>query len=170
MGRAASFKTHGRRPSSMRRTCPRDRTPLVERKLTGVTIDECPKCGGAFFDKKEVGKATGDKDLGRYLARIHGKSNSPIVCPACGQLMDLDRIADVEIDHCTSCEGVWLDHGELDRLVQRGDGALARGFDEKARAAEERHYAATPRGAPRSRFAALGQIFRLGRWKMRRKK
>ncbi|HWH09141.1 MAG TPA: zf-TFIIB domain-containing protein, partial [Candidatus Thermoplasmatota archaeon] len=86
----------------MQRTCPRDRSPLAQQKVEGVTVDVCLKCSGAFFDADEVGRATGDKELGRYLARVHGKASSPMVCPACGGLMDLDRVGDVEVDHCTS--------------------------------------------------------------------
>jgi Zn-finger nucleic acid-binding protein len=40
-------------------------------------------------------------------------------CPACGgDLMELDR-SGVRIDACRNCRGVWLDRGELDRVVER---------------------------------------------------
>jgi Zn-finger nucleic acid-binding protein len=32
----------------------------------------------------------------------------------------------VEIDYCPKCRGVWLDRGELDKLIERG-GAVAQG-------------------------------------------
>lgn len=41
-------------------------------------------------------------------------------CPRC-QNVDLlmsDR-ADVEIDYCPTCRGVWLDRGELDKIIER---------------------------------------------------
>lgn len=154
----------------MQRTCPRDRTPLVERKLEGVSVDECPKCGGAFFDERELGRATGDKELARYLSTVHGVATSPMVCPACGGLMDLDKVGDVELDHCTSCLGVWLDKGEIDRLGERPEDALASGSEAKERAAEERRYAAIPRGGGGGRFAALGHAFRTIAWKLKRKR
>lgn len=154
----------------MQRTCPRDRTPLVEQKLEGVTVDECPKCHGAFFDAKEIGRATGDKELAQYLAQVHGSASSPMVCPACGQLMDLDKIDGVEIDHCTKCYGVWLDAGELDRLTGRSKGALDAGAEAKALAAEERRYAEMPRGGGAGRFAALGHAVRTIAWKLKRKR
>lgn len=155
----------------MQRHCPRDRALLVERKLEGVAVDECPKCGGAFFDENELGRATGDKELARYLSSVHGAASSPMVCPACGNLMDLDKVGDVELDHCTSCHGVWLDKGELDRLADRPEDALAAGKEAKARAAEERHFRDMPRGgAGGGRFAALGAAFRMVAWKLRRKR
>ena len=155
----------------MQRTCPRDRSPLQAQKMEGVTVDVCPKCSGAFFDADELGRVTGDKELARYLAQVHGKANSPMVCPACGDLMDLDKVGDVEVDHCTSCLGVWLDAGEMDRLVARGEDALEAGHDAKAKAAEERRYSAMPRGgAGGGRFGALGDAFRLVAWRLRRRR
>lgn len=155
----------------MKRACPRDRTPLVHQKLDRVTVDACPKCAGAFFDADELARATGDRELGRYLSRVHGKANSSMVCPACGNLMDLDKVDGVEFDHCTSCLGVWLDANEKDRILARRPGSLGSGFDAKAKAAEERHYAATPRGgAGGGRFAALGHAIRMLGWKFRRRK
>jgi Zn-finger nucleic acid-binding protein len=49
-------------------------------------------------------------------------------CPTCpdSTLVMTDRQG-VEIDYCPSCRGVWLDRGELDKLVERSvSGAPAR--------------------------------------------
>lgn len=43
-------------------------------------------------------------------------------CPVC---KDVDlALADrqgIEIDYCPHCRGVWLDRGELDKLIERGE-------------------------------------------------
>jgi uncharacterized protein len=40
-------------------------------------------------------------------------------CPSCGgQLVELER-SGVRIDACRQCRGVWLDRGELDRILER---------------------------------------------------
>lgn len=41
-------------------------------------------------------------------------------CPTCPEstLVMTDRQG-VEIDYCPTCRGVWLDRGELDKLVER---------------------------------------------------
>jgi Zn-finger nucleic acid-binding protein len=41
-------------------------------------------------------------------------------CPACPEqtLVMADRQG-VEIDYCPQCRGVWLDRGELDKLLER---------------------------------------------------
>jgi Zn-finger nucleic acid-binding protein len=43
----------------------------------------------------------------------------PMQCPIDGtQLVMADR-AGVEIDYCPQCRGVWLDRGELDKIIER---------------------------------------------------
>lgn len=39
-------------------------------------------------------------------------------CPNCDQLLLIAERQNVEIDYCPSCRGVWLDKGELDKLIQ----------------------------------------------------
>lgn len=41
-------------------------------------------------------------------------------CPTCpdSTLVMADR-AGIEIDYCPTCRGVWLDRGELDKIVER---------------------------------------------------
>ena len=41
-------------------------------------------------------------------------------CPVCAgvDLMMSDRNG-VEIDYCPKCRGVWLDRGELDKIIER---------------------------------------------------
>jgi Zn-finger nucleic acid-binding protein len=38
-------------------------------------------------------------------------------CPDCKQVMVALELAEVEIDYCPACGGVWLDAGELDILM-----------------------------------------------------
>lgn len=41
-------------------------------------------------------------------------------CPVCAetQLVMTNR-HDIEIDYCPKCRGVWLDRGELDKIIER---------------------------------------------------
>lgn len=41
-------------------------------------------------------------------------------CPVCNDesLMMTDRQG-IEIDYCPKCRGVWLDRGELDKIIER---------------------------------------------------
>jgi Zn-finger nucleic acid-binding protein len=45
-------------------------------------------------------------------------------CPVCKtvQLVMSERQG-IEIDYCPNCRGVWLDRGELDKIIDRSAGA-----------------------------------------------
>ena len=47
-------------------------------------------------------------------------------CPTCRdpELVMSDRQG-IEIDYCPQCRGVWLDRGELDKIIDRSAGAGA---------------------------------------------
>ena len=40
-------------------------------------------------------------------------------CPACNEELKLAERTGIEIDYCAKCRGVWLDRGELDKLIER---------------------------------------------------
>lgn len=41
-------------------------------------------------------------------------------CPACvNTLLVMSERQGVEIDYCPQCRGIWLDRGELDKLLER---------------------------------------------------
>jgi Zn-finger nucleic acid-binding protein len=40
-------------------------------------------------------------------------------CPACSADLLLSERQGIEIDYCPACRGVWLDRGELDKIIER---------------------------------------------------
>lgn len=40
-------------------------------------------------------------------------------CPKCFEPLRVAERQGVEIDYCPDCRGVWLDHGELDKIIDR---------------------------------------------------
>ncbi|MBA84554.1 TFIIB-type zinc ribbon-containing protein [Thalassobius sp. S69A] len=40
-------------------------------------------------------------------------------CPIDGTQLVMTERAGVEIDYCPQCRGVWLDRGELDKIIER---------------------------------------------------
>lgn len=41
-------------------------------------------------------------------------------CPACPDtLLAMTERQGIEIDYCPKCRGIWLDRGELDKLIER---------------------------------------------------
>ncbi|MFB9308683.1 hypothetical protein BJY17_001852 [Agromyces hippuratus] len=40
-------------------------------------------------------------------------------CPSDGTVLVMSERSGIEIDYCPTCRGVWLDRGELDKIVER---------------------------------------------------
>jgi hypothetical protein len=54
-------------------------------------------------------------------------------CPSCKtlELAMADRQG-IEVDYCPQCRGVWLDRGELDKLIERNAPREERSYDGNA--------------------------------------
>lgn len=47
-------------------------------------------------------------------------------CPVCpGIELAMSSRQNIEIDYCPQCRGVWLDRGELDKLIERSTEEVA---------------------------------------------
>jgi uncharacterized protein len=46
-------------------------------------------------------------------------------CPVCEVPLSISSREGVEIDFCPQCRGVWLDRGELDKVIERAAVAMA---------------------------------------------
>jgi len=46
-----------------------------------------------------------------------------MLCPACKTELKMSERSGIEIDYCPSCRGVWLDRGELDKIIERSAAA-----------------------------------------------
>ncbi len=42
-------------------------------------------------------------------------------CPKCSTVLSIYERQGIEIDFCPDCRGVWLDRGELDKLIERAN-------------------------------------------------
>jgi len=47
-------------------------------------------------------------------------------CPKCGMQLEEIAFGDVRVDKCFSCEGLWLDKGELEVIRQKEGGFVGR--------------------------------------------
>ncbi len=48
-----------------------------------------------------------------------------MLCPVCKtQTLQMAERHGIEIDYCPGCRGVWLDRGELDKIIERAGAAL----------------------------------------------
>jgi len=85
-------------------------------------------------------------------------------CPADGAELVMTERSGVEIDYCPQCRGVWLDRGELDKIIDRNAEAAApaRPREAPARAAAPRPYdddGYHPKPYKKKREGFLGELF-----------
>ena len=54
---------------------------------------------------------------------MHGRLNGGMKCPNDSATLVMSERHGIEIDYCPECRGVWLDRGELDKIIERGGAA-----------------------------------------------
>jgi Zn-finger nucleic acid-binding protein len=77
-------------------------------------------------------------------------------CPIDGTQLVMTERSGVEIDYCPECRGVWLDRGELDKIIERGE-APARAAPEPRGGYEPRQGGYDPRQGDRHQGGHEGQ-------------
>ena len=45
--------------------------------------------------------------------------SGPMACPVDGAALVMSERSGIEIDYCPTCRGVWLDRGELDKIIEK---------------------------------------------------
>ena len=87
------------------------------KKKVGKGID-------SWFNKNEkdvirLAKERADRIRKKELAKKKGKLREMhwMKCPKCGHDMEINIINKIEVDKCNTCEGIFLDAGELDALL-----------------------------------------------------
>lgn len=109
--------------------CPDCKGELQQYDCKGIMIDECIRCKGKWFDRDELRRAKDrtDDDLRWLDFDPFGKDAEQLsvaskgkVCPKCSKKMKSLKYMDskVSIDKCPSCKGVWLDPGELAKIIR----------------------------------------------------
>ena len=48
-----------------------------------------------------------------------------LVCPSCRVALVMSERQGIEIDYCPQCRGIWLDRGELDKIIERASREIA---------------------------------------------
>ena len=107
--------------------CPRDKIPMAVLEIGEVKIDQCPQCGGMWFDQGEFEAAKEqvdpdlnwlDFDIWKHKDQFQ-VSEHPLTCPQDDSPMVAVAYDDtgVEIDVCPACRGVWLEQGEFAKII-----------------------------------------------------
>ena len=67
--------------------------------------------------------------------------NNLLKCPSCNDAtLLISSRENIEIDYCPQCRGVWLDRGELDKIVERSDNQSRTTRDQSLAATDRRSH------------------------------
>ena len=80
-------------------------------------------------------------------------------CPVDGEVLVIAERSGVEIDYCPRCRGVWLDRGELDKIIERGQNRAAPRQDPRHDRYEDRRDHRHDDHRDRDRDGFLSDIF-----------
>lgn len=137
---------HDAQPMETRWPCPvcvgarMDKVHIRDRSGT-LTLDTCPRCGGLWFERGEVGQLSARKPSAIHMhvptradrvrppclgchapldrdaekCEACGERNV-LYCPSCDREMDRREHAGLILDFCTHCHGVWFDNAELSAI------------------------------------------------------
>ena len=109
--------------------CPDCQHVLKPVECKGVVIHECVECNGKWFMRDELQKVESNEDdtlrwidfepFGKNTEKLNVASKGK-VCPKCLKKMQSLKYmkSKVVIDKCLDCKGVWLDKGELAKIVK----------------------------------------------------
>jgi hypothetical protein len=80
-------------------------------------------------------------------------------CPVDGETLVMTERSGVEIDYCPKCRGVWLDRGELDKIIERSSPAAAPRAPEMRPAPTEHRGYEQPQPRRKKKESFLGELF-----------
>ena len=72
-----------------------------------------------------------------------------MLCPADQTPLTMSERQGIEIDYCPTCRGVWLDRGELDKIIERSSTQPAQTAPpppQQQYQQPQQHYQEAPRG------------------------
>lgn len=66
-------------------------------------------------------------------------------CPVDGTELSMSERQGIEVDYCPQCRGVWLDRGELDKIIDRSASEVPMSSQAQQPVAETRYREEPPR-------------------------
>ena len=85
-------------------------------------------------------------------------------CPLCNVELKMTDRQGIEIDYCPQCRGVWLDRGELDKIIERSTSEPnynepQKGYPNENRDYGHENYKHDERYQKRKKKSILGELF-----------
>ena len=85
---------------------------------------------------------------------------SSMLCPVCRTGLSMADRQGIEIDFCPQCRGVWLDRGELDKLIDRSPTGAPAPQQGSAGLRDQERYGDSPQYSKTKRKESfLGDLF-----------
>lgn len=108
--------------------CPKCGDAMRNLTIGQVIIDQCPSCSGIWFDEGELQRvlaAGGRKTLKQLSTENPANPDLDVKAATCPRQTCTDAMirvanpgnAELFIDACPNCGGVWYDGGEVDDLL-----------------------------------------------------
>lgn len=84
-----------------------------------------------------------------------------MVCPNDNTTLAITDRQGVEIDYCPTCRGVWLDRGELDKIIDRSESNIEASPQPRQQYSQQQDYGHSydSRHKKRKRESFLGDLF-----------
>lgn len=83
-------------------------------------------------------------------------------CPIDQSELVMSERSGIEIDYCPKCRGIWLDRGELDKIIERSEARPQLNSRSKESPSRERHHESDHEGfngRGRRKESWLGDLF-----------
>jgi Zn-finger nucleic acid-binding protein len=80
-------------------------------------------------------------------------------CPNDGATLQMTSREGIEIDYCPECRGVWLDRGELDKLIECGSQPIAQAHRRDDDRRHESHHYDNEHHKKHKKESFLGDMF-----------
>jgi Zn-finger nucleic acid-binding protein len=83
-------------------------------------------------------------------------------CPVDDTTLAISDRQGIEIDYCPQCRGVWLDRGELDKLIEREGKWVDEQVEERTRGRKEKESKADPPKKKKKVSSFLTDLMEMG--------
>ena len=104
---------------AMTLNCPTCAIALSQRSIGGETVDCCSTCNGTWCDAAELSSILRKTSIHQSTTRPSAESPATISCPKCeGEINSTIYAHDsgIPILKCSTCSGVWLVSGQLEKI------------------------------------------------------
>jgi Zn-finger nucleic acid-binding protein len=90
---------------------------------------------------------------------VNMQSSTAMSCPIDGATLVMSERQGIEIDYCPTCRGVWLDRGELDKIIERSADQPAARQDAAPQQHYQQQYQHQGHRKPRRKESWLSELF-----------